>query len=285
MPKRRRRPRKAACRLRRPAAASNVSTAQGSVEQSRRSRRPGAKGIEAAHARLDHGSGSSAGGGCQRRQGGPRRRTAARSAGEGRDLAAACSIPRSPPPTRNARRPIPQVAGGRSRSRHSRRREPAGRRRAPASSRRKPALRSAQTGPEQIAATRARAASAEARVQQAKASLTQAELNLQYTVDQGADQGRRQPQDGRSRAGRPARPAAHGADSARRRCGSPRTSRRRSCATCAPASRSRSRSMPTAGASSTARSTASRPPPARASACCRRRTPPATTSRSCSACR
>jgi membrane fusion protein (multidrug efflux system) len=44
------------------------------------------------------------------------------------------------------------------------------------------ALATAQTGPEQIAATKARASSAEARVQQAKATLAQAELNLQYTV-------------------------------------------------------------------------------------------------------
>jgi membrane fusion protein (multidrug efflux system) len=43
-------------------------------------------------------------------------------------------------------------------------------------------LRSARTGPDQIAAMRARAAAAGARVQQMKASLSQAELNLQYTV-------------------------------------------------------------------------------------------------------
>jgi membrane fusion protein (multidrug efflux system) len=43
-------------------------------------------------------------------------------------------------------------------------------------------LRSAQTGPEQVAAIKARASSAEAHVQQAKATLAQAELNLQYAV-------------------------------------------------------------------------------------------------------
>ena len=43
-------------------------------------------------------------------------------------------------------------------------------------------LQSAQTGPEQVAATKARAAAAEAHVQQAKASLEQAELNLEYTT-------------------------------------------------------------------------------------------------------
>ena len=43
-------------------------------------------------------------------------------------------------------------------------------------------LRSAQTGPEQIAVIRAHADAADARVQQAKASLDQAELNLKYTV-------------------------------------------------------------------------------------------------------
>lgn len=42
-------------------------------------------------------------------------------------------------------------------------------------------LRSAQTGPEQVTAMRARAASAEARVAQTKAALQQAEFNLQYT--------------------------------------------------------------------------------------------------------
>jgi membrane fusion protein (multidrug efflux system) len=43
-------------------------------------------------------------------------------------------------------------------------------------------LRSTQTVPEQIAAMKARAASAQAHVEQARATLAQAELNLQYTV-------------------------------------------------------------------------------------------------------
>lgn len=43
-------------------------------------------------------------------------------------------------------------------------------------------LRAAQTGPEQVTAMRARAASAQARVEQAKATLAQAELNLQYAT-------------------------------------------------------------------------------------------------------
>jgi membrane fusion protein, multidrug efflux system len=44
------------------------------------------------------------------------------------------------------------------------------------------ALKSAQTGPEQVTATRARASSAQARVEQAQATLAQAELNLEYAV-------------------------------------------------------------------------------------------------------
>lgn len=44
------------------------------------------------------------------------------------------------------------------------------------------ALRSAQTAPEQVTATRAQASSAQARVEQAKATLAQAELNLAYAV-------------------------------------------------------------------------------------------------------
>jgi membrane fusion protein (multidrug efflux system) len=64
------------------AAASNVSTAQGSVEQSRgastrRRRRSSRAGA------IDHGAGAGSGSGGQRRQAAPRRRTAARSAGEG----------------------------------------------------------------------------------------------------------------------------------------------------------------------------------------------------------
>jgi membrane fusion protein (multidrug efflux system) len=43
-------------------------------------------------------------------------------------------------------------------------------------------LRTARTGPEQVAATRARAEAAAAKVQQSKAALEQAELNLQYTT-------------------------------------------------------------------------------------------------------
>jgi len=43
-------------------------------------------------------------------------------------------------------------------------------------------LTAAQTAPEQVSATRARASAAQARVASAKASLTQAELNLEYTV-------------------------------------------------------------------------------------------------------
>ena len=43
-------------------------------------------------------------------------------------------------------------------------------------------LTAAQTAPEQVSASRARASAAQARVASAKASLTQAELNLEYTV-------------------------------------------------------------------------------------------------------
>jgi membrane fusion protein (multidrug efflux system) len=50
-------------------------------------------------------------------------------------------------------------------------------------------LRSARTAPEQIAAIRAHADAADARVQQAKASLNQAELNLKYTVIEAPTKG------------------------------------------------------------------------------------------------
>jgi membrane fusion protein (multidrug efflux system) len=51
------------------------------------------------------------------------------------------------------------------------------------------ALESARTAPQQVAASRARASSAEARVMQAKATLAQAELNLQYTVVKAPSRG------------------------------------------------------------------------------------------------
>lgn len=51
------------------------------------------------------------------------------------------------------------------------------------------ALRGAQTAPDQVAAMRARAQAAQAHVEQAKASLAQAEVNLQYTTVKAAADG------------------------------------------------------------------------------------------------
>jgi membrane fusion protein (multidrug efflux system) len=163
------------------AAATNVSTAQGSVDQARSAYIAAEKEVEAARARLAAAEAR-------------RRETEANAARASRDVerlrgllakdevsqqqfdatAAAADAQRAA--TDTARSQIAEAEAGIrvAESRQAQARsgeEPA-----------RAALRSAQTAPQQIAAIRARAAAARARVDQAKATLAQADLGLLYTT-------------------------------------------------------------------------------------------------------
>ncbi len=163
------------------AAATNVSTAQGSVDQTRSAYVAAEKEVEAARARLAAAEAR-------------RRETEVNAARASRDVerlrgllakdevsqqqfdAAAAAADAQRAATDTARSQIAEAEAGIrvAESRQAQARsgeEPA-----------RAALRSAQTAPQQIAAIRARAAAARARVDQAKATLAQADLGLLYTT-------------------------------------------------------------------------------------------------------
>ena len=169
-------------------ATSNVSTAQGSIEETRARADAAQKEVDAAHARLTT---------AQARQ----REAEANAARTAKDVerlrgllakdevsqqqfdAAVAAADGQHAAADSAKSQVVEADAGirvaESRLVQAR----AGERQAQAS------LQSAQTAPEQVTAMRARASAAQAHVQQARATLAQAELNLEYATIKAAERG------------------------------------------------------------------------------------------------
>ena len=183
-------------------AASNVSTAQGSVEQVTSEVSAAEQAIEAAKARLTTAHARQREADAKATKSAQGRRALQAAAGEGRDRAAAVRRgggdgrmrmpPRPNRPRRRSLRPkldVRVAQSGLVQARAEVQQASAG-------------LSQAQTGPEQVKVTRARAAAAEARVMQARAVVKQAEANLEYTTVKAPVKGNGQQEERGSRTGR-----------------------------------------------------------------------------------
>lgn len=169
-------------------AASNLTTAQGSIEQARAASAAARKDVDAAHARLATAQ-------ARQREADSNAAKAMRDVERLRGLLAKDEVSQQQFDTvlsasdaarataDSARSQIAEAEAGISVAESKLVQAEAGEQPARAS------LRSAQTAPEQVAAMRARAASAEAHVLQARATRDQAELNLQYTVVKAPQRG------------------------------------------------------------------------------------------------
>ena len=160
---------------------SNVSTAQGSVQQAKAATDAAQREVEASHARLVTAQ-------AKQREADANATKAARDVERLKGLLAKDEVSQQQFDTATAQADAQRAAADSAKSQvneadvgthvaESRLAQMKA-----AESQAQAGLRSAQTGPQQLAMTKARAAAAEARVQQAKASLEQAELNLQYTT-------------------------------------------------------------------------------------------------------
>ena len=160
---------------------SNVSTAQGSVQQAKAATDAAEREVEASHARLATAQ-------AKQREADANATKAARDVDRLKGLLAKDEVSQQQYDTASAQADAQRAAADSAKSQVNEAEvgthvaESRLAQMKAAETQAQAGLRSAETGPEQLAVTKARAAAANARVQQAKASLEQAELNLQYTT-------------------------------------------------------------------------------------------------------